>query len=316
MKIQPAALVLIASLTLASTMHESRAEEVELRSYPILSGVGVALLAKEDHIFVATVVANSPADQSGLIHKGDRLVSVRVDGKKTLLDGKTVGETASLIRGPVGTELVLGVLPPNAQQAIEVTLERAPLELAGYSGSSYQSFIGKPVPKLMLSSLDEDQKGDELVLPLIDGSQEKGMSDHRGKVVVLDFWASWCPTCFAPVTKMQTLSEENPTWSGKVELITVTVDSDLSKARAVISEQKWHNTKNYAIEFADLNKIGVSVLPVVIIIAPDGTITTMAGAHAVDVEKEIKLLLDPELSKLPSPAAKVPVAQPEPRERL
>ncbi|MEX1026942.1 MAG: thioredoxin-like domain-containing protein [Candidatus Paceibacterota bacterium] len=285
------AVVLVTSWLLASTMYESRAEGVEPKSYPVLSGVGIALLDKEDQIFVAKVVAKSPAAKSGLISEGARLVSVEVDGEETLLDGKTIGETASLIRGPVGTELVLSVLPPNTQETIRVTLEREPLEIDSVSSSSYQSFIGKPVPELALSAIDDAQKTGELILPSLDGSQKIRMSDHRGKVVVLDFWASWCPTCFAPVTKMQTLSEENPSWSGKVELITVTVDSDLSRAAEVINEQKWHSTQNCAVEFADLKKIGVSMLPVAIIIAPDGTIATMAGAHSIDIEKEVEALL-------------------------
>lgn len=35
------------------------------------------------------------------------------------------------------------------------------------------------------------------------------------------------------------------------------------------------------------NAVGVSVIPLIIVIARDGTIATMAGAHALDVEKEV-----------------------------
>ncbi|MCD6051873.1 MAG: thiol-disulfide isomerase-like thioredoxin [Verrucomicrobia bacterium] len=194
-----------------------------------------------------------------------------------MLAGKSVGEAADLIRGPVGTKVVLTVLPPKAQEPYQVTLERAPLELAGVPDSSYASFIGKPAPDLGLSALEP--------------AEVRRLSDYRGKIVVLDFWASWCPTCFPPVTKMQALAERHQDWQGKVELIAVTVDADLSLARAQIKKQAWHKTRNCAVAFDDLKKLGVSVIPLVIIIAPDGTIAAMAAAQALDVEKEVQSLL-------------------------
>ncbi|MDA1231006.1 MAG: hypothetical protein O2856_09550, partial [Planctomycetota bacterium] len=71
---------------------QSHAQEVEPKSYPVLSGVGLALYTQEGHVYVGKVVPKSPADESGLIPEGARLISIEVNGKDTLLDGKTVGE--------------------------------------------------------------------------------------------------------------------------------------------------------------------------------------------------------------------------------
>jgi thiol-disulfide isomerase/thioredoxin len=252
------------------------AQEAAAKSYPVLSGVGLALRAEEGGIWVAKVLPNSPAAASRLIEEGARLLAVEVDGKETSLDGKTVGEAASLIRGPVGTGLVLTVVPPSDGAAIKAPLTRAPLEIAG---ATYERFIGKPMPDLKLRTLD--------------GTPAGRLGDYHGKLVVLDFWASWCPTCYPPVARMQTIAADHPEWKGKVEFIAVTVDADLSQAADVIEKQKWKSTLHRAVNLDELNAAGVSVVPLVIIIASDRTIATMAGAHALDIEKEVAALLSP-----------------------
>jgi thiol-disulfide isomerase/thioredoxin len=266
-----------AILAVSSLLNAACAQEVEAKSYPVLSGIGIALMVEEGQLFVGKIIAKSSAEESGLIKEGSRLVAVEADGESVSLDGKSVGDAASLIRGPVGTKVILTVMPPNDDKAIKVTVERKALEITGAFEATYKAFIGKPIPDLPLS--------------LLDGSAKKRPADYRGKVIVLDFWASWCPTCYAPVTKLQKISADHPQWAGKVELITVTVDSELSKAADVVKQQKWHRTENLAVDVDELKAIGVTVVPVIIIVAPDGTIATMAGAHALDVEKEVAELL-------------------------
>lgn len=247
------------------------------KSYPVLSGVGVALREEAGRIYVGKVLPGAPAHQSGLISDGAQLVSVEIGGIRTLLDGKSVGETASLIRGPVGSDLILHVKNPNLPNIIQVRLTRAPIELSGVPDSNYQGFIKKPMPDLTLFSLE--------------GNQTIQVNDYIGKTVVLDFWASWCATCYQPVTKLQAISSGNPKWKDRVELIAVTIDSDLSRARRVIKRQGWNQTPHRSVKAEAFREIGLSVIPLVIIIGPDGTIRSMSGAHAIDIEAEVELLL-------------------------
>jgi thiol-disulfide isomerase/thioredoxin len=264
-------------LTTVGVAQMTHAGQKDAKSYPVLSGVGIALQSEEGQLFVGKVVPHSPADKSGRIHTGDRLVSVETDGHTTPLDGKTIGEAASIIRGPVDTDVTLTLAPKNSDTTYAVTLTREPLELAGVPASSYGSFIGKAASDLRLSSL-HDQSTIKL-------------SDLRGRIVVLDFWASWCPTCYAPVTEMQEIASRNPDWDSRVELITVSVDSDRARAAETVQKQGWNKTRNMVLDLEGLKYIGVTVVPVVVVIDTDGRIKTMAGSHAVDIETEVTRLL-------------------------
>lgn len=85
----------------------------EAKSYPVLSGIGIALRAEDGWLCINKIVAESPAERSERLQKGDRLIAVEECGKTTSLRDRTMGEAGSLLRGPVGTELTLTVARPR-----------------------------------------------------------------------------------------------------------------------------------------------------------------------------------------------------------
>ena len=61
---------------------------------------------------------------------------------------------------------------------------------------------------LGFSSLDlEGREAPDFALQDLDG-QTVLLSDHRGKVVMVDFWASWCPSCRQEASHLVELYEE------------------------------------------------------------------------------------------------------------
>jgi len=47
----------------------------------------------------------------------------------------------------------------------------------------------------------------ELVLPKVDGSGSISLAEHKGKVVLVDLWATWCAPCIKELPHLQALSE-------------------------------------------------------------------------------------------------------------
>lgn len=64
------------------------------------------------------------------------------------------------------------------------------------------------------------------------GNRSVSLESHRGKVVYLDFWASWCPPCLTSLPLLEDLRKE---FAGDdFQILAVNLDRDPAKARRLI----------------------------------------------------------------------------------
>ena len=75
--------------------------------------------------------------------------------------------------------------------------------LASGSGSG----AGRDGSGETLTALPDKPPAPEFTLPDIDGRTHR-LSDYRGKVVVVNFWATWCPPCREEMPAMQRAWEQ------------------------------------------------------------------------------------------------------------
>lgn len=77
-----------------------------------------------------------------------------------------------------------------------------------------------------------NKKAPEFTLSALDG-KNVSLGDLKGKVVFLDFWASWCPPCKKEMPELARLSEKFS--SSEFAIVAVSVDKKKEHASGFIS---------------------------------------------------------------------------------
>jgi len=67
------------------------------------------------------------------------------------------------------------------------------------------------------------QLAPDFTLPDMEG-HEVSLSSYRGKVVLLNIWATWCPTCLEEMPQLQQLYEEFAKYDN-FQLLTISIDA-------------------------------------------------------------------------------------------
>jgi len=118
------------------------------------------------------------------------------------------------------------------------------------------------------------------------------LSDFKGKVLVIDFWATWCPPCRAEIPNFIALQDKY----GKQGLVVVGISVDQGGAPVVAAFAE-KNKINYPLVLADdkvADQYGVTEgIPTTFVIDRKGNIVARhLGLTEPDVfEKEIKRAL-------------------------
>ncbi len=105
-----------------------------------LQGIGAVLQRQDEYVVIRTIVAGSPAQLSGKVKVGDRIVSVGQGDKEPMIDvvGWRIDDVVEKIRGDKGTKVRLDIIPGDQgvdAKHVMVTLVRDTIKLEDQAAS-------------------------------------------------------------------------------------------------------------------------------------------------------------------------------------
>lgn len=133
------------------------------------------------------------------------------------------------------------------------------------------------------------KKAPEFSYPTPDGKQKLGPQDFKGKILVLDFWASWCGPCRAEIPN---LKEAYKNYHDKgVEFFSVSIDKDEAAWRKAMKEEDmpWQQVQAPGAGKEVMKLYQFSGIPYILILDKDGNIVAknMRGKKLTDKLDEL-----------------------------
>lgn len=247
------------------------------------------------------------------------------DGVKQVLVGAKNGEAVYSIDPKTGMFNAFTVqftpegLPPAIRMAFDAKLQDTPGPLA----KPIAFDPGKRTKVGSVAELIDMPAGDDAsppepemkvkvgdaapvsALPMLDGTTVD-LASMKGKVVVLDFWATWCPPCRKGLPLLQeyaTKVKDNP------KVVVYAVNSWEVPGGGSPSDEAIAGAKKKATEYWEKQKFtmgclfdgkseliaryGFTGIPATVVIAPDGKIAAIHGGYSPDMVK----LLEADVAK-------------------
>jgi peroxiredoxin len=240
-------------------LHPEEIDPTKNPPKPTIGGAGTRVQAVRPDGIRLTFAADRFED-SALSGKSDVLGPCRVAFKEVdqFIFGQAIEKAAeSLVYGP--WKLHSAPEPKAATDDPDSPGNRAGTEAA---------LVGKPAPDFKLDLL---------------GGKDFHLADAKGKVVILDFWATWCGPCIQAMPQVDKVAHE---FADKgVQLVAVNLQEGPEQIKAMLERHKLNMAVALDRDGAIADKYGANAIPQTVIINRDGTVARLfigGGPHFDD----------------------------------
>jgi thiol-disulfide isomerase/thioredoxin len=128
------------------------------------------------------------------------------------------------------------------------------------------------------------RKAPDFVLRTIDGNETFSLKDLRGNVVVLDFWASWCPPCRRSLPVLAAMEERLK----GLKVLAVNIDDDRANGMEFLRRHRIKVTALYDQEKTVVRKYDVLEMPSALIIDKHGVVRFVHTGYSQDDLEQFK----------------------------
>lgn len=150
---------------------------------------------------------------------------------------------------------------------------------------------------LLWAVADVGTKAYNFKLESVDGDT-MALSDYRGKIVLVDFWATWCPPCRYEIPRLVELKKKFK--KEPFEIIGVNLDISPKNAKYLKSFMKKYSI-NYPVLYDNGRMgaiFGIRSIPQTFIIDENGVIVKKYIGFYPGMEKEIEKVIEENINRL------------------
>lgn len=164
-----------------------------------------------------------------------------------------------------------------AREIIDINASEWFVEQAlGFQYEAEKLGVGSIAPNFIAKTI----QGDEISL-----------SDLKGKIIILEFWATWCGPCIPEIPHLKAI--DNKYLENEVQIIGISLDSDLKKLNEFITDQemRWPQVQQAEKYDDDISKLyNVYVIPRSFIVDRTGMIVAK-NKKGDELQNEIENLI-------------------------
>jgi len=183
-------------------------------------------------------------------------------------------------------------------------------EFGALFAASSDPVLARYGKKLAQSDSSGGQETDWVGKPMeVTGTTSEGakfdLAQYKGKVVLVDFWATWCGPCRELIPDLKEMYQKYH--AEGFEIVGVDLDSTPSDLSDFLDKEKlpWINVvgeeKDGQLQFPLAEKYGIQAIPATFLVGKDGKIAAF-DLHGEELTKQVKKLLGDRSEAKPSDA--------------